>query len=235
MELDRHSVDKAFFIAMDQEQEELTTFLDAKQGRFFGFATLDPSMPEAPALLKKRVTEDGYRGLKLYPVSGHFLPSERSIYPVYEEAKSLGIPVMFHFGILLSYEADLRFAHPEQLHPVARDFPDIDFIIAHFGAGYFEEVLFLAYHLQNVYVDTSGTNRWLEYLPYRLVPADVFRKSLDIRGPDRIIFGTDSRMLSRGYRQAILKEQLSILRDLGLGRTEMELIMGGNIKRLAGT
>jgi predicted TIM-barrel fold metal-dependent hydrolase len=234
-ELDRHGVDRAFFITLSDGQEELTSFLDANRERFFGFAAVDPYDPEAPLKLRQKVRKESYRGLKFYPLSQHFLPSERSMYPIYEEARSLGIPIMFHFGILLSYDADLRYGHPEQLHPVAKDFPDLEFIIAHFGAGYFQEVLFLAYHVQNVSVDTSGTNRWIEYLPYRLELREVFQKSLDILGPERIIFGTDSRMLGRGYRRAILNEQIKILSDLNLSREETALIMGGNIRRLTGT
>ncbi len=234
-ELDRHGVDRAFFISLGDGQEELTDFLDADRERFRGFAAVDPHDPEAPAKLREKVRDQAYRGLKFYPLSQHFLASDRSMYPVYEEANALGIPIMFHFGILLNYDADLRFGHPEELHPVAKDFPDIEFIIAHFGAGYLQEVLFLAYHVQNVSVDTSGTNRWTDYLPYKLELRDVFQKSLDILGAERIIFGTDSRILSRGYREAILHEQLDILNKLDLSREEKSLILGGNIRRLTKT
>jgi len=178
------------------------------------------------------VQDEGYRGLKLYPTTDRYLPSDRSCYPLYEEARALGIPVLFHLGITLLFEADLRFANPIELHPVLKDFPDVSFVVAHFGAGYFREVLFLAYHVNNLYVDTSGRNLWVRYLPYPLTLEQAFRKSLDVLGARRILYGSDSRMLSRGYRKEVLQEQLRILRYLELDREEISLIMGGNARRL---
>jgi predicted TIM-barrel fold metal-dependent hydrolase len=233
-ELDRHGVDKAVFVSLYPEEDELTEVVRADSRRYYAFATVDPRDPNAPQLLRRRVEDEGYVGLKLYPPTMGFLPSDRAFYPVYEECRSLGIPVLFHLGITLQYESDLRYANPVELHPVLKDFPEIPFIIAHFGAGYFREVLFLAYHVNNLYVDTSGKNVWIDYLPYRISLSDVFERSLKFFGPERIIFGTDSRMLSRGYRRMVLDQQLAILRGLELGKEEISLIMGANFMRLIG-
>lgn len=233
-ELDRCGVDKALFIGLYPEEDELTDFIAAGKGRFTGFCTVDPLAPRAPELLRKRVKEEGYAGLKLYPPTQCFLPSDRAVYPLYEEAEALSIPIMFHLGITLSYDTDLRYADPLELHPVLRDFPEVNIIVPHFGSGYFRELLFLAYHVNNLYVDTSGTNVWVKYLPYQLELSEVFVRALDIFGPERIIFGTDSRMLTRGYREGVLKDQLEILRQSGLKREELSLIMAGNISRLTG-
>ena len=58
------------------------------------------------------------------------------------------------------------------------------------------------------------------------------KKTIDIMGPERIIYGSDSRMLSRGYRASVLEKQLSILKNSGLNRDEIQFIMGGNFRRL---
>jgi len=231
-ELDRCGVDRALFIALDPDEEELTSFAAAQPERFFAFTTVDPFAPDAPAVLKKRIEDQGYRGLKLYPTTGGYNPSDKKFYPLFETVRELRIPVMLHYGITLSYDADLNWANPVHLHPVLKDFPEVSFIVPHFGAGYFQEVLFLAYHVQNIFLDTSGTNRWIEYLPYTIELKDVFRKALSVFGAERIIFGTDSRVLTRGYREAVLKEQLAILKALDTAEEELSLIMGGNIRRL---
>jgi len=231
-ELDRHGVDKAVFVSLYPEEDQLTEVVRADSRRFYAFATVDPRDPNAPQLLRRRVLEEGYVGLKLYPTTMGFLPSDRAVYPVYEECRSLGIPVLFHLGITLQYDSDLRYANPIELHPVLKDFPELPFIIAHFGAGYFREVLFLAYHVNNLYVDTCGKNVWIDYLPYRITLSEVFEQSLEVFGPEQIIFGTDSRMLSRGYRKMVLDQQLAILRSLEVGKEEISLIMGGNLLRL---
>ena len=87
-ELDLHEVDKAVFVSLYPEEDELTEVVQAKRERFFAFATVDPKDPKAPELLRRRVLEEGYVGLKLYPTTMGFLPSDRSVYPVYEECRS---------------------------------------------------------------------------------------------------------------------------------------------------
>ena len=231
-ELSRWKVDRGIFIALHSDEDELAEFVRRGDGIFSGIAATDINDPGAADIFKKRVTEDGFRGLKLYPTIEGFSPSDKRLYPVYETARFYDVPVMFHFGLTLQYDADMAYANPVTLHQVMKDFPEVKFIIPHFGAGYLQEVLFLAYHVQNLFIDTSGTNRWIEYLPYELTLEQVFKKSLAVVGPERILFGTDSRMLSKGYRYSVLKSQMKILDSLNLSREETALIMGENSKRL---
>jgi len=231
-ELDEAGVDIACFIAEDQEDDELTDFLSSNPKRFLGLTTIDPRNKNAIELLRHRIKDQCYHGLKLYPTTLGFSVADPMLYPIYEEARGLGIPIVIHMGITLSYEADLRYANPIDLHAPARDFPELNFIIPHFGAGFFRELLFLAYHLPNVVLDTSGTNRWIEYVSEKINLEDVFKKALFAFGPEKIIFGTDSRSLSQGYRTNVLYEQLNILKGLNLGRTATEQIFCENAQRI---
>jgi len=225
-------VDKACFIATDSESDDLTDFVSRRPGQFFAVASVDPRDSEAPTKLRKRVREEGYRGLKLYPTTGHFTLADRMLYPLYEEADSLGIPVIAHLGITLDYDSDMRYSDPSSLHAAAHDFPSLKFVVPHFAAGYLRELLFLGYHVPNVLVDTSGTNRWIEYSAEELTLSQVFRKTLHVFGPERILFGTDSRMLSQGYRLKILEEQERVISDLAISKTERSLLFGGNAERI---
>ena len=83
-------------------------------------------------------------------------------------------------------------------------------------------------------MDTSGLNRWIDYVPYEISLRRVFEQTLDIFGPEKIIYGTDSRILSKGYRQGVFEEQDEILKGLRLGAEERALIMGKNMLRLIG-
>ncbi|QQO10183.1 amidohydrolase family protein [Breznakiella homolactica] len=225
-------VSRGCFLAVNPDSDDLTEFTARRPDKFFAIATADPRDPECAIKFRRRVKDEGYRGLKLYPTTGKYLLSDPMVYPLYEEAQSLGVPVTAHLGITLSYDADLAYANPIQIHAPGRDFPKLQFIIPHFAAGYLRELLFLAYHLPNINVDTSGTNRWLDYTPDSFGLDWVFKKALFAFGPERIIFGSDSRMLSQGYRTAILREQLGILDSLNLGDTEKTLILSGNARRL---
>jgi predicted TIM-barrel fold metal-dependent hydrolase len=118
------------------------------------------------------------------------------------------------------------------LQKAARDFPGVNFIVPHFGAGYFQETLLLAAHCPNVFIDTSSANGWIRYMPYPMELKLVFQRTLEAVGPERIIFGTDSSHFPRGFRREILEEQLGILSALRVSKEDAQQVMGKNICRL---
>ncbi len=230
---DRARVDTGFFIAVGEGNEELAEFVSLNPSRFQAWGSvMDPTASDAAATVR-RFREWGLRGLKLYPPTQRFSASDRAVYPVYEAAAEQGLPVLFHFGITVAPIYDLRFADPLHLSAAARDFPEITFAIAHCGAGFLRETLFLAYHTENVWVDTSGTNNWREYTPAAPSLEMVFRDLLRTYGPGRIMFGTDST-LPGDYREAILAEQRDLFERLTATEDDHSAIFGGNARRLFG-
>ena len=79
--------------------------------------------------------------------------------------------------------------------------PQVPIIIPHFGAGMFREALMVADLCPNVHLDTSSSNAWMRYTP-GLTLTDVFRTALDVVGPERLLFGTDSSFFPRGWQPA---------------------------------
>jgi len=233
-DLERNGVGTGIFLSLVDDPDILARFIACAPDRFVGYAFVDPLDPGAPDSLERQVKEYGFRGLKLAATNQGFRASDRSVYPLWESASELGIPVLIHYGVSIGYNADFRFANPLDLQPVLRDFPDLPFILAHFGTGFFREALMLCYQAKNVFLDTSSSNIWIKYQGYPLTLKEVFRLSLEAAGPSRIIFGTDSSYFPRGFRNDILQEQLAILDNLGLGLADKQLILGGNIRRLAG-
>ncbi len=229
-QLDAHGVAAAFFIAVGEANEELAEFCALNPSRFFGWGSLrDPLHPDA-ARTVLRFPEWGLRGLKLYPPTQRFSASDRAIFPVYEKAAELGIPVLFHFGITVAPVYDLMYANPLHLSAALKQFPEVTFGLAHFGAGFLRETLLLAYHTENLFVDTSGTNNWRQYCPGNPSLESVFADALRVFGPHRVVFGTDTAV--GPYRGQILQEQLEILERLGLSEEERALVMGKNARRL---
>jgi predicted TIM-barrel fold metal-dependent hydrolase len=231
-ELDRHGITAAVFLALAPRPETLRRFVAAAPERLFAFTFVDPWESSAKTVLEEDVRQRGFRGLKLYPSIQRFHAFDERAYPVYERAESLGIPIVFHFGITLDYRSDLRYSNPLDLHAVARDFPALNLIVAHAGAGFLRETLFLAYHCANVLVDTSGSGTWMRYLPRPATLPEVLRRLLDVFGPDRILFGTDSRHASEGYRHWLLQSQREALEALKLSEVALRRILGGNMARL---
>ncbi len=131
---------------------------------------------------------------------------EEKALTVFETAASLDdVAVFVHCGVLsvgvrtklgLPSRFAMRLSNPLDLHSVALSYPDLPIIIPHFGAGFFREALMLADLCPNVYLDSSSSNGWIKYLP-SLGLEDVFRQSLEVVGPDRLLFGSDSSFFPR--------------------------------------
>ena len=122
--------------------------------------------------------------------------------------------------------------NPLVLHDVAKAFPDVDFIVPHFGCGYITDTLMLCWACRNVHIDTSGSNQWVKWVQGDVTVKDLFRKYLETIGPERILFGTDSSWFPRGFAIRYLQDQLRDLRDLNTPHASMAMIFAGNAKRL---
>ncbi|HEY1216236.1 MAG TPA: amidohydrolase family protein, partial [Bryobacteraceae bacterium] len=141
---------------------------------------------------------------------------------------ALSVGVRRKLGLASQY--DLRYSNPLDLHPVAMHFPFVRFIVPHFGAGLLRETLMLADLCSNVWVDTSSSNRWMLYEGLDLRTA--YRRAIDVLGPERLLFGTDSSFFPRGWHGAILEQQATALYELGMTAVQAEQICSGNLERL---
>lgn len=228
---DQAGVGGGVFIAVGEANDEMAEFVALNPQRLHGVGSLgDPRHPDA-ARTVRTFRSRGLCGLKLYPPIQRFLPNDRTFYPIYEASAEEGLAIIFHFGITVGAFYDLSYASPLPLSAVVKEFPEVTFVIAHLGAGFLRETLFLAYHTENVCVDTSGTNNWRLYHPGEPSLEQVFRDALRAYGPERILFGTDSTVWG-GYRHHILKEQMEVLDRLELSAEDRARILGDNARRV---
>jgi uncharacterized protein len=61
---------------------------------------------------------------------------------------------------------------------------------------------------------------------------EVFRQALDVAGPSRLLFGTDSSFFPRGWNQAIFDAQSTALYELGVSDADARAIFGENLLRI---
>jgi len=159
---------------------------------FIGFASVDPWKGQiAIRELERAVKELGLRGLKCHQIAQAFYPNDRRFYPLWETCVSLGIPVLFHTGttgvgagvpggngLKLSYGKPMPY-----IDDVAGDFPNLTIIGAHPSWPWQEEMLAVAVHKTNVYIDLSGWSP--KYFPPSLI------QYTNTLLQDRVLFGTD--------------------------------------------
>jgi predicted TIM-barrel fold metal-dependent hydrolase len=236
-ELDKYGISAIGMMISTEVWDEFNETRKRFPGRFMGYANIDPASDDAAETVR-RAGKDGFQGIKLYPSAGSYHTYDERMYPIYEEALKQKLLVILHFGITIGTEANLRYGNPLDIQKPAHDFPDLNFMIAHFGAGFFREVLMLMYQTHNVVMDTSGSNSWMIYQPYDLTITKIFEKALRAGSSCRIVFGTDSSFFPRGFRFNVLEEQYNAVRavcpQLCYSEKDIDLIFSGNILRLTG-
>ena len=129
---------------------------------FCGFASVDPLKGDAAVTeLERAVRMLGLRGLKLHPTAQGFRPDDRAVYPIWEAADALRIPVLVHTGTTGlgagmpgGGRMKLEPSRPIHLDAVAADFPDLQIVMAHPAWPWQDEQLAVAL-AQAEHVDRS--------------------------------------------------------------------------------
>jgi len=247
-ELDQHGVQRASLIAsLPGDADAVALAVAHHPDRFVGFFMLDPTRQDAIDYAK-RALDEGLRTICLFPaMHGYYLHDQR-VSDVFDLAASRRggtvdrVAVFAHCGVLsvgirkklgLPSPFDIRYGNPIDLHGIALKHPGVPIIIPHFGAGMLREALMLADCCPNVYLDTSSSNSWIKYTP-GLTLEQVFKTALDVVGPDRLIFGTDSSFFPRGWNGEIHQKQKSALDAIGVSADHQDRIFSGNFARLFG-
>lgn len=218
-----------------QTNDLLASVVRRHPDRFLGMAH-HPLAPGAGDELRRAVDELGLRGYKLLGPRTEVPFEDPSVRDVWEFCAERRLPVLIHFGFLGRGGGVVQHPRmsPLSLFTVARDFPEIPFVVPHFGAGYWHDLLALCWSLPNIHVDTSGSNQWIRWMPYPLTLEDLFRKAFETIGPERVLFGTDSNAFPRGFARRYLEEQLRICYTLNAREDDVALVFGGNAARLLG-
>lgn len=237
-ELDRQGVFAAALIAsVPGDEGSVTAAVHAFPDRFFAYAMVNPraladGLPAAFAAVRVAC---------LFPAMHGYSIQDDCVRPVFEWAQSHRRAVFVHCGVLsvgvrrklgLPSLFDMRFSNPVDLHAVALRYPEVPIIVPHFGAGYFREALMLADQCANVYLDTSSSNQWMRYQAGHLTLREVFRHALEVAGPNRLLFGTDSSFFPRGWHHAIFEDQAKALYEIGTSESDARAIFGENLLRI---
>jgi predicted TIM-barrel fold metal-dependent hydrolase len=242
-ELDRHQVSRAMLIAsVPADEQSVATAVRRHPTRLVGAFMVDPSAPDARERVRHSFTELGLKTACLFPAMHHVAVDRPETRDLFELASVTGGAIFVHCGVLsigvrkklgLPSSFDLRLGDPLAVAAVAVRYPDVPVIIPHFGAGFFREALMAAQAAPNILLDTSSSNGWIRLFP-GLTLRDVFARALDIVGPQRLLFGTDSSFFPRGWQRGVHEDQQAALTELGASAEDQRWIFGGNFARVFG-
>ncbi len=241
-ELDRNHVARACLLAsLPGDESSVSAAVRAFPDRFAGDFFLNP-LAEGAAGRAEAGLRSGLKGICLMQAMHGFSVADERVRPVLDAAKAIpGTVVFVHCGVLsvgvrkrldLPSLFDMRQSNPIDLHSVALRYPELTFVIPHFGAGYFREALMVADLCPNVLLDTSSSNSWTKYLTPAPSIEQVFEQALENAGSSRLLFGTDSSFFPRGWHTAVFDRQAAALQAIGVDAESARAILGGNLTRL---
>ena len=157
---------------------------------FVGFGSVDPLKGDIAVGELDHIASLGLKGVKLHPSLQAFQPDDERFWPLYERCEELGLVVLFHTGTSGigagqpgGQGSRLDYARPIRLDAVAAAFPSLKVIAAHFGYPWHLELLAMALHKTNIYIDISG---WAP----KYIPSEVIRE-MKGRLQDQFVFGSD--------------------------------------------
>ncbi len=196
--------------------------------RFIGFASVDPLKKGAARELENAVKKLGLKGLKLDPALQDFRPNTSKVFPLYECAAALKIPVVLHTGMSWAPGTPLEAGYPLSLEEPIRQFPKLNFVLAHFGWPWVWEAAALALKYPNVYLDTSclyydSPREFYQFVFSRQIPTTVIERSLR----NQVVFGSN-------YPRVEIKNMVHALRTLSLTEGCLKKILRENAERLLG-
>ena len=226
---------KAVLLAWDAEtatgrprvpNETVAAACRAHPGVFTGLGSVDPHKGDAAVAEVENIAALGLRGVKFHPSLQAFAPDDPQYWPIFAACERLGLLALFHTGTSgigarqpggQGIRIDL--AHPIKLDPVAAAHPELTVVAAHFGWPWQMDLIAIALHKTNVYIDISG---WAP----RRIPAEVIR---ELRGrlSGQFLWGSDYPFIAPG-------RCLSELADLDLSDEVMRAVLHDNAARVLG-
>ena len=183
---------------------------DACPDRLIAYCAVNPWQPDAAAEVRRCVRDWGFKGLKLHPtINGFHLSDPGLVDPLFEEADSLGIPIIVHGA------SDLLNSPPE-FAIMARRFPRVKLLMAHMGFFWsVDQAIAYANEFPNLYLETSR--------------APIFEIATAVRecGPGKVIWGTDSPFVDYEWE---FKKMERCTTD----RAVYDLVVGGTMAEILG-
>jgi uncharacterized protein len=191
---------------------------------FTGMGSVDPHKGEAAVAEVENIAALGLRGVKFHPSLQAFAPDDPQYWPIFAACERHGLLALFHTGTSgigarqpggQGIRIDL--AHPVKLDPVAAAHPELTVVAAHFGWPWHMDLIAIALHKTNVYIDISG---WAP----RRIPAEVIR---ELRGrlSGQFLWGSD-------YPFIAPERCLSELEELDLPDAVMRAVLHDNAARV---
>lgn len=189
--------------------------LGRNSDRLLAVGSFHPDEPDPIGMLHQ-IKDWGMKGVKVHPEYQNFTFDEERLYPFWECCMELGLFLVTHAGADYYFKPPYK-TDPKRLREFHLRFPELVFVLGHFGSlDMWDEVEEQIIGLP-VYLDTS-------LMPRRLSPEQGARMIRN-HGADRVVFGTDSPWGDAA-------EGIAYINSLDLTEAEKKAVLGGSAAKL---
>lgn len=155
----------------------------------------------------------GAKGVKLHPDIQKVDIDDERLLKLYSLMEGSGLALYLHMG---DDRADYRYSAAERLAKVAKKYPRLRFVAAHFGAYMAWQDSPKLADIDNVWYDTSSS-LWA-------LPIDEANRLVNLFGSERLFFGTD-------YPVKTAETELARFDQLDLTESQKKAILWDNAAR----
>jgi len=186
--------------------------IEQSKGRLIG--AFVPNCFQNAAMIKKDIhfftVSHHFKAIKLHPWLGAFPANAQELYPVFEIASELELPVLYHSGTI-------PFTTPAEMFDMAKQFPRVKIVMGHSGGTeLWHDVMALVEYADNLLIETSGQ-------PNRI----FLEKFVEHYGSERVLYGSDWL----GTSGKMIFRQIEI-HELNVSDQDKENILVRNARRL---
>jgi len=241
-QMDRLKIDKMVLMgsgaaktpaAQKKSDDELSKLCSADRRRLVGFARIEPQLAGTTDEIRRCREKLGLVGIKMLP--DHWAPCDEFMHPVYKTIEAMGMPIIFHSGILWGNADSSRFCRPANYEAVIF-FPKLKIALAHIGWPWVDECIAVV----DRFVDMAkrdgrkSSQVWIDCTPgtppvYR---KEALRKALAVCGAPVMLYGSD--LAVPGDLSIIagrMETDIRLLRELGCKQEEIDMVLGSNLDR----
>jgi len=186
------------------------------------------------AMMEDHLRRRACAGIKIYIGYSPVYPADSCLKPYYKLAQKYHKPVAFHTGMTAGSMGNLKYSHPLTIDEVASEFPDVQFVMCHFGNPFLQEAAAVMEKNPNVAADLSGLLEGKvdldRYFEYQSGYVQMLRSWMRyVEDDSRFMFGTDypgvdienyvefiSRLVDKESAEKIFFDNANRIYDLGL-------------------
>ncbi|MFC5650541.1 amidohydrolase family protein [Paenibacillus solisilvae] len=214
-QMDLYKVSKAFIsppdrcmaVANEEGHHYILDLVRTFPERFTGYASINPWYGKSGLEILIRALEQGLRGIKLHPFLQGFTLFDSIVQPVLEIAKQYSAVVYIQTWSSIN-------ALPLQVAEIARQYPEVNFILGRMGKTDFAiDAVPALSQAFNLYAETTYNQ------------PDYLKNLVQRFGAERVLFSSDSPL-------TFMEMEIAKFHDIDISDSEKELIAHGNLERL---